>query len=56
MTELSLGENRLSGELPKELGQLENLVRVYLNNNMFTGQIACRDDTYAEFEFLELAE
>ena len=39
VTGLLLGSNRLSGEIPKELGSLSNLKRLELGNNQLTGEI-----------------
>ena len=36
---LSLSDNALSGQIPKTLGQLTNLKRLYLHNNALSGQI-----------------
>ena len=37
VTELNLGENDLTGEIPAELGNLSNLERLYLGANQLTG-------------------
>jgi hypothetical protein len=34
-----IGNNKLSGSLPSEIGLLTTVESVYLNNNIFTGQI-----------------
>ena len=39
VTELSLSTNRLTGEIPAELGSLTSLRRLYLFNNQLTGSI-----------------
>ena len=39
MTLLDLGGNRLSGEIPPELGDLTNLGRLHLNFNYLSGEI-----------------
>ena len=38
-TELFLSSNQLTGEIPREIGNLTNLTSLYLNNNQFTGPI-----------------
>jgi len=37
--ELSLSDNKLEGEIPKEIGKLNNLQRLYLYNNKLEGEI-----------------
>ena len=37
VTQLSLGDNRLSGPIPLELGNLANLESLYLNGNQLSG-------------------
>ena len=39
VTELELITNNLTGEIPRELGDLTNLDRLLLNNNNLTGEI-----------------
>ena len=44
----------MSGELPKELGQLENLVTAYLNNNAFTGRLPDEITRASNLKYLNL--
>ena len=37
--QLSLWGNQLTGEIPKELGSLANLLGLYLSKNQLTGEI-----------------
>ena len=37
VVELSLSSNRLSGEIPPELGNLVNFTRLFLGGNQLTG-------------------
>ena len=39
VTELNLHNNQLSGEIPRELGNLSNLTNLYLHNNQLSGEI-----------------
>ena len=39
VSELLLGTNELTGEIPTELGSLSNLTRLYLHRNQLTGEI-----------------
>ena len=39
VTDLGLSGNRLSGEIPSELGGLSNLEELYLNDNQLSGEI-----------------
>ena len=39
MVILSISRNRLSGEIPSELGRLDNLDQLYLYNNQLSGEI-----------------
>ena len=39
VTELGLGENALSGEIPAELGSLSNLITLVLQRNELSGEI-----------------
>ena len=52
--ELNLGENRLSGEIPPELGNLANLERLQLGANQLSGEIPPELGNLANLEELSL--
>ena len=54
VTELSLTVNRLSGEMPSELGDLTNLESLRLGGNQLTGEIPPELDSLANLEWLNL--
>ena len=54
VTRLLLESNRLSGEIPKELGSLSNLQRLELGNNDLTGEIPRELGNLSDLETLLL--
>ncbi|MGB3404081.1 MAG: leucine-rich repeat domain-containing protein [Microcoleaceae cyanobacterium] len=48
VTELSLENNKLSGEIPAELGNLTNLEYLYLNDNQLNGEISPELQTFID--------
>ena len=55
VTALWLDENRLSGEIPSELGDLTNLAGLFLNDNELSGEIPSELDNLLNLEDLYLA-
>ena len=51
VTELGLGENALSGEIPAELGSLSNLTRLYLSRNELSGCVPSSLEDQLDFDF-----
>jgi len=56
VTELYLGENQLTGEIPSELGNLSKLKRLYLYGNQLTGEIPSELGNLSRLEYLYLSE
>ena len=54
VTELLLGDNRLSGEIPAELGSLVNLVVLELSGNRLNGEIPGELGSLANLQYLSL--
>ena len=54
VTELILGDNRLSGEIPAELGSLVNLVVLELSGNRLNGEIPGELGSLANLQYLSL--
>ena len=54
VTELDLGENQLSGEIPSELGSLSNLERLRLHANQLSGEIPSELGSLANLERIDL--
>ena len=54
VTELTLGDNNLVGTIPKHLGNLSNLEKLYLHENKLTGSIPPHLGNLSELERLEL--
>ena len=54
VTVLNLRDNRLSGELPPELGDLRNLRELILRDNQLTGEIPLELGNLANLEVLSL--
>ena len=54
VTELLLGDNRLSGEIPAELGSLVNLVVLELSGNRLSGEIPGELGSLANLQYLSL--
>ncbi|KAJ1421471.1 Tyrosine-protein kinase, active site [Sesbania bispinosa] len=52
---LHLSSNHLSGNLPKELGNLKSLVEVKINNNHFSGNIPTEIGLIRNLQHLDLA-
>jgi len=52
--EIKLGFNKLSGEIPKEIGKLINLEYLSLNNNQLTGEIPKEIGKLVNLEWLYL--
>ena len=55
VTGLSLSPNRLSGEIPAELGNLANLEWLYLSGNQLSGEIPAELGNLANLESLNLS-
>ena len=56
VSELSLYENQLSGEIPTELGNLSNLQRLHLGGNQLTGGIPTELGSLTNMQDLYLGE
>ena len=54
VTKLSLVDNRLSGEIPAEIGSLSNLKRLYLFDNKLSGEIPAELASLSSLEWLLL--
>ena len=54
VTELFLGGNQLSGEIPPELGILANLTRLHLDGNQLSGEIPPELANLANLKYLDL--
>ena len=55
-TNLNLGWNQLTGEIPSEIGILTNLTHLYLYSNQFTGQIPEEIGNLTNLETLSLGD
>ena len=53
---INLVSNQLTGEIPKELGNLSNLERIYLNGNQLTGEIPKELGDLSELIWLSLRD
>lgn len=53
LASLSLADNRLSGRIPDQMGNLRNLQRVWLNQNQLTGEIPTSLERLTKLEVLE---
>ena len=56
VTELNLGENVLSGEIPAELGSLSNLTRLGLRNNELSGCAPSSLEDQLDFDVSDLGD
>ena len=54
VTEVSLSQNMLSGEIPAELGNLTSLERLYASRNMLSGEIPAELGNLTSLKFLSL--
>ena len=53
---MSLSENRLTGEVPPELGNLTSLKELYLRKNNLTGQLPSELSKLSTFTYVDLSD
>ena len=56
VTALNLGDNRLSGSIPSQLGDLTNLRRLNLSHNLLSGAIPPQLGNLSKLEYLNLGD
>lgn len=56
LVSLQFFENKLSGEIPPEIGEFKNLKELSLYRNRLTGPIPPKTGSWSEFEYIDLSE
>ncbi|KAF7830077.1 receptor-like protein kinase 7 [Senna tora] len=56
LVSLQLFENKLSGEIPMEIGEFKHLVNLSLYRNQLTGPIPQKVGSWADFDFIDVSE